>query len=83
MPKIRLKFVCVALMETFEDVYEFECYNTCIWFNITTNVIVSMMMHVVYINELELFRKTIANDGQPQTANDQEKVASERLLTGL
>jgi hypothetical protein len=81
--KIQSKFVCVALVETFEDVYEFECYDTCIWFNITTNVIVSMMMHVVYRNELELLRKTVANDGQPQTENDQEKAAGERLLTGL
>ena len=83
MPKIQSKFVCVALMETFEGFYEFECYDTCIRFNITTNVIVSMMMHVVYRTELELLRKTVANDGQPQTENDQEKVVSERLLTGL
>ena len=63
--------------------YEFKCYDTCIWFNITTNVIVSMMMHAVYRNELELLRKTVANDGQPQIDNDQEKVEGERLLTGL
>ena len=74
---------CVALMETFKDVCEFECYDTCIRFNIMTNVIVSIMMHVVYRNKLELLRKPIANDGQPQTENDQEKAASERLLTGL
>ena len=48
-----------------------------------TNVIVSMMMHAMYRNELELLRKTIANNGQPQIENDQEKAASERLLTGL
>ena len=48
-----------------------------------TNVIVSMMMHAVYRNELELLRKTVANDGKPQTENDQEKAVSERLLTGL
>ena len=70
-------------METFEHVYEFECYDTCIRFNIMTNVIVSMMMHAVYRNELELLRKTVVNDGQPQTENDQENAASERLLTGL
>ena len=70
-------------METFEDVYEFERYDTCIRFNITTNVIVVMMMHVVYRNELELLRKTVSNDGQPKTKNDQEKAASERLLTRL
>jgi hypothetical protein len=70
-------------METFEDVYEFECYDTFIWFNIMTNVIVSMMMHAVYRNELELLRKIVANDGKTQTENDKEKVASERLLTGL
>jgi hypothetical protein len=67
----------------FEDVYEFECYDTCIWFNITTNIIVTMMMHAMYRKELELLRKTIANDGQPQAEDDQEKVVAERLLTGL
>jgi hypothetical protein len=41
------------------------------------------MMQTMYRNELELLRKTIANDGQPQTKNDQEKDASERLLIGL
>jgi hypothetical protein len=41
------------------------------------------MMHAVYRNELELLRKTVANDGQPQIENDQEKAVSERLLTGL
>jgi hypothetical protein len=70
-------------METFEDVYKLECYDTCIWFNIMTNVIVSMRMHAVYRNKLELLRKTIANDGQPQTENDQEKDGSERSLTRL
>jgi hypothetical protein len=67
----------------FEDVYEFECYDTCIWFNITTNIIVTMMMHAMYRKELELLRKTIANDEQPQAEDDQEKAVAERLLTGL
>jgi hypothetical protein len=63
--------------------YEFECYDTCIWFNITTNVIVTMMMHDMYRKELEILRKTVANDGQPQAEDDQEKAAIERLLTRL
>ena len=74
---------CVALMETFKDVYEFECYDKCIRFNIMTNVIVSMMLHVVYRNKLELLRKTIANDGQPQVEDDHGKATVEILLTGL
>ena len=76
MSKIQSKFVCVSLMETFEDVYEFECYDTCIWFNITTNVIVSMMIHVVYRNELEILKKTVANDGQPQADGDHGRIVS-------
>jgi hypothetical protein len=64
-------------METFEDVYEFERYDTCIQFNIMTNVIVAMMMHDVYRNELELLRKTVANDEQPQSKDDYEKVLVE------
>ena len=83
MPKIQSKFVCVSLMETFEDVYEFECYDTCIWFNITTNVIVTMMMHAMHRKELELLRKIVANDGKPQAEDGQEKAAVERLLTGM
>jgi hypothetical protein len=67
----------------FEDVYEFECYDTCIWFNITTNIIVTMMMHAMYRKELELLRKTIANNEQPQAEGDHGKVVVERLLTGL
>jgi hypothetical protein len=63
--------------------YEFECYDTCIWFNITTNVIVTMMMHSMYRKELELLRKTIANDGQPQAKDDHEKVMVEILLAQL
>ena len=41
------------------------------------------MMHVVYIKELELLRKTITNDGQPQVEDDHGKAAVKRLLTGL
>jgi hypothetical protein len=63
--------------------YEFECYDKCIWFNITTNVIVAMMMHAMYRKELELLRKIISNDGQPQAGDDQEKAAVERLLIGM
>jgi hypothetical protein len=63
--------------------YGFECYDTCILFNITTNVIVTMMMHAMYRKELELLRKTVANDGKPQAEDDHEKVVVERLLTGL
>jgi hypothetical protein len=61
----------------------YEFYGTCIWFNITTNVIVTMIMHAMYRNELELLRKTIANDEQPQSEDDYEKVLVERLLKGL
>jgi hypothetical protein len=63
--------------------YEFECYDTCIWFNIKTNEIVTMMMHAMYRKEMELLRKIIANDGQPQVEDDQEKVVVERLWIGL
>ena len=63
--------------------YEFECYDTWIWFNITTNVIVTMMMHAMYRKELELLRKTISNDGKPQAEDDHEKDAVEILLTRL
>jgi hypothetical protein len=61
----------------------YEFYDTCIWFNITTNVIVNMMMHAMYRKDLELLRKTISNDGQPQAEDDQEKVVVERVLTWL
>jgi hypothetical protein len=50
--------------------YEFECYDTCIWFNITTNEIVTMMMHAMYRKEMDLLRKIVANDGQPQAEDD-------------
>jgi hypothetical protein len=41
------------------------------------------MMHVVYRKELELLRKTVTNNGQPQAEGDHGKAAVERLLTGL
>ena len=41
------------------------------------------MMHVVYRKELELLRKTITNNGQPQAEDDHGKDAVERLLIGL
>jgi hypothetical protein len=40
-------------------------------------------MHAMYRKELELLRKTVANDGQPQAEYDQEKVVVERLLARL
>ena len=67
----------------FEDVYEFKCYDTCICFNITNNIIVTMMVHAMYRKELELLRKTIANNEQPQAEGDHGKVVVERLLTRL
>jgi hypothetical protein len=63
--------------------YEFECYDTCIWLNITTNVIVIMMMHAMSRKELELLRKTIANDGKHQAEGDHGKAVVERLMIGL
>jgi hypothetical protein len=63
--------------------YGFECYDACILLNITTNVIVTRMMHAMYRKELKLLRKTVANDGQSQVEDDHEKVAVEILLTGL
>jgi hypothetical protein len=41
------------------------------------------MMHVVYKKELELLRKTVTNDGQPQAEDDHGKAAVEILLTRL
>jgi hypothetical protein len=41
------------------------------------------MMHVVYRKELELLRKTITNNGQPQVEDDDGKAAVEILLTRL
>ena len=41
------------------------------------------MMHVVYMKELELLRKTVTNDGKPQEEDDYGKSVVERLLTGL
>jgi hypothetical protein len=71
------------MLGNFEDVYEFECYDTCIWFIITTNIIVTMMMHAMYRKELELLRKTIPNNEQPQAKGDHGKAAVEILLTRL
>jgi hypothetical protein len=71
------------MLGIFNMFYVFECYDTCIFFNITTNVIVTMMMHSMYRKELDLLKKTMANDGKPQVEDDHEKVAVERLLTGL
>jgi hypothetical protein len=63
--------------------YEFEFYETCIWFNITNNVMVTMMMHSMYRKELEISRKTISNDGQPQVEGDHGKAIVKILLTRL
>ena len=41
------------------------------------------MIHVVYIKELELLRKTVTNNGKPQAEDDHEKDVVERLLTGM
>jgi hypothetical protein len=41
------------------------------------------MMHPMYRKELDLLRKKVSNDGKPQAEDDHEKVAVERLLTGL
>ena len=41
------------------------------------------MMHVVYRKELELLRKTVTNNGQPQVEDDHGKATVEILLTGL
>jgi hypothetical protein len=40
------------------------------------------MMHVVYKKGLELLRKTVTNNGQPQAEDDHGKVAVKRLLIG-
>jgi hypothetical protein len=39
-------------------------------------------MSCVERNRLELLRKTVANNGQPQAEDDYEKVDVERLLKG-
>jgi len=49
-------------------------------FYMTTNI---FMMYVTCRNKLELLRKTIANDGQPQAKDDYEKVVVKILLKGL
>jgi hypothetical protein len=40
-------------------------------------------MSCVEINRLELLRKTVDNNEQPQSEDDYEKVLVERLLKGL
>ena len=49
-------------------------------FNVMTNI---FMMYVMCRKKLELLRKTIANDGQPQAKDEFEKVFVKRLLKGL
>jgi hypothetical protein len=49
-------------------------------FYMTTNIFV---MYVMCKNKLEMLRKTIANDGQPQTEYDYERVVVKILLKGL
>jgi hypothetical protein len=49
-------------------------------FYLTTNI---FMMYVMCRKKLELLRKTIDNDGQPQAKDDYEKVFVKRLLKGL
>jgi hypothetical protein len=63
--------------------YGFEYYNTCILSDVTTKVIMIIMMHVVYRKELEPLRKIVANDGKPLVEGDHGKAAVERLLTVL
>jgi hypothetical protein len=53
----------------FEDVYEFECYDTCIWFNITTNIIVTMMMHAMYVPTHQLLVSTMTSFGLVNNPN--------------
>jgi hypothetical protein len=49
-------------------------------FYITTNI---FMMCIMCRMKLELLRKTIANDGQPQAKDNYEKVVVKILLKGL
>jgi hypothetical protein len=49
-------------------------------FYMMTNIFV---MYVTCRNKLELLRKKVANDGQPQAEDDYEKVVVKRLLKGL
>ena len=49
-------------------------------FYMTTNIFV---MYVMCRKKLELLRKTIVNDGQPQAKDDYEKVVVKILLKGL
>jgi hypothetical protein len=41
------------------------------------------LVYVMCKNKLELLRKKVANDGQPQAEDDYEKVVIKRLLKGL
>jgi hypothetical protein len=41
------------------------------------------MMYDMCRKELELLRKTVSNDGQPQAKDDYEKVVVKILLKGL
>ena len=41
------------------------------------------MTHAMYRKELELLRKIVANNEQPQSEDDYEKVLIERLLKGI
>jgi hypothetical protein len=52
-------------------------------FNMTTNVIMNVMMYVMCRKILELLGKTTANDGQPQVEDNCKKVVVERLMKGL
>ena len=51
-----------------------------ILFYIMTNIFV---MYVMCRKKLDLLRKTVANDGQPQAEDDYEKVFFKRFLKGL
>ena len=52
--------------------FKFTWQLMCLWF-----------MSCVERNRLELLRKTVANNEQPQSEEDYEKVLVERLLKGL
>jgi hypothetical protein len=47
-------------------------------FNMTTNVIVNVMMHDICRKILELLGKTTANDGQPQVEDNYKKVVDRK-----
>jgi hypothetical protein len=52
-------------------------------FNMITDIIVNVMMHVMCRKGLELLGRTIANGGQPQVEDKYKKVVVERLMKGL